>query len=129
MQRADDYNFAKGKIPFILETLRNNINKFTGKTIPLYLNDSKYKTYSSEKVGDYSLFSVKIDSTLKIEEIIFYTNDTKTAKSRIESEITSSLKEYVKKNKLNTKKGLFYIFEIYPYTNIVQPHLMKDKFN
>jgi len=126
MQRADDYNFTERKFSFILTTLKKNSNNF-GEKIPYnlpYLNYKNYKTYSGEKTGRYCLFSVNLDSNLNIEKIIFYTDDTATAKKRLENELRKvSFKDYVNKSNLNKARGFFYLFEVYPYTPIAEPDL------
>ncbi|KQR70593.1 hypothetical protein [Pedobacter sp. Leaf176] len=126
MQRADDHNFIKRKCAFILSVLKKNAGNFVEK-IPYnlpYLNYDNYKTYSADKTGMYCLFSVKLDSNLNIEKIIFYTDDNEIIKKKLQNELKKcSFKDYAIKNNLNTSQGFSYIFEVYPYTPIAEPDL------
>ncbi|WP_316805553.1 hypothetical protein [Pedobacter nototheniae] len=128
MRRADDYYFKNQKIPFILQTLKENSNQLAEKyprSSPR-LSYENYKTFGSEKIGDYTLVSVKLDPNLNVVNVHFFTNDNDTAKKRIEAEIKKyPFKEYVKKNNINAKNGFYYIYELNPYSNIVEPDLKR----
>ena len=126
--RADDYLFQKENNIFILQKLKENEGKLLKKypySNPL-LSYEKYKTYASNKISNYMLVAVKLHSNLSVSKINFLTDDTETAKNRVERQIRNyQFKTYIKKYNIDTTDGFYYIFELYPYTNIVEPILKK----
>ncbi|MDN3587994.1 hypothetical protein QWY86_15030 [Pedobacter aquatilis] len=124
--RAEKFYLDQLKALPILETLQNQkeLLKFNYSRFETGIEYNVPKTYITDKISDYMLVAIKLDSTAKILNINSLTNDTNLARQRVEKKITEfNFKNYLDKHKISYAKGYYYVLEIYPYTSTVEPIL------